>query len=179
MKCFSKYIIIFVAVFLGSLFTIQAQKKPVNIKVAVKPLPPLEATYENGIKMRLKGFIVKKAFLEFDNGRKVPPDNKIELNQQIGLVVVIEGGWLLIDGKAYPGGSENIKLDNGYEILNTSDLFAAYSVHGVGAKEARYISMKASITSIKNKHSFVIVNFRIWDKKSGNEILGNYKFSIK
>ena len=152
--------------------TIQAQTRPAGVVVANK-------SFENGIQMKIKGFTVKEAALYFDDESKVPADNKVALNQRINLQLVIDKGWNEVAKRVYPGGSQIIKLTDGYEVLKSSDLFASYDETGVTKEDARYITLNASITEIKNKKNGVIVNFRIWDKKGNSEITGSYKFYIK
>ena len=163
---------------------LQAQKKIAVkkvVKAVAKPVPAAVAvlTFENGIKMNCKGLKVKEAALYFDDNSKVPQDNKVDVNQRVNMQVVIDTGWAIVDGKVYPGGSEVIKLSTGSTILKSDDLFAAYSDTGVNAEDAKYISIKAVITSIDDKKNHIIVSFKIWDKKGSGEITGNYKFFIK
>ena len=77
------------------------------------------------------------------------------------------------------GASEKISLSNGSVVLNEPDLFTAYDATGVSPKDAGYITLKAVITQIDNKKLYIIVNFKVWDKKSSSVITGSYKFFIK
>jgi hypothetical protein len=155
-----------------------AQKKVTPVKKpAVAEVPVV--SFKNGIKLKIKGFKVSSAALYFDNESSVPQDNKIDVNQRVNMRLVIEGGWSEIDGKVFPGGSEVIKLNNGYEVLKSDDLFSAYDETGVSPEDARYITLKAIITQLKDKRKYVIVTFRVWDKKGTAEITGSYKLFIK
>ncbi len=149
------------------------QRMPAVPKKAVAP-----AVFKNGIRINAQGFKVSNAFLVFDDQRPVPANNRVTLNQTVNMMVIIESGWTEEGGKAFPGAGEIIKLSNGYEVLKADDLFSAYTASGVAASDARYVTLKAKITEIRNKKHYVIVNFRIWDKKGSGLITGSYKFHI-
>ncbi len=168
--------------------TLVAQKKAVVKKktpTVVKPIatatpkPVEEVTFENGIKIKCIGLKIKSAALYFDDQSKVPQDNMIDVNQRVNMLVTLDSGWAVVDGKVYPGGSQVIRLSTGATILKSDDLFAAYSETGVDPEDAKYITLKAAIKSIEDKKNFINVNFRIWDKKSSGEIIGSYTFFIK
>lgn len=173
-----KYLSLLIAFAVFIPVSLLAQQKTVNTKVFGSPVY-YDKTFTNGIMINQKGFSVRKAFLVFDNGTRVPLDNKVGLNQVVNLAVFIDKGWTIVNGKAFPGGSEDIKLNNGYQVMKTDDLFADYSINGIDAADARYITLKSSITKLVNKKYYVVVHFRIWDKKSTNEITGIYNYSIK
>lgn len=151
--------------------------KPVK-KPAVAPAAPV-TNYKNGIKLKAKGFKVSEAYLYFDNQSSVPQDNKVEVNERVNMRLVIDKGWSEVDGKVYPGASEVIKLNTGAVILESEDLFKDYEEEGVNPEDARYITLKAIITAMNDKKKYVIVSFRLWDKKSTNEVTGSYKLYIK
>ena len=155
-----------------------AQKtKPV---AAAKPKPvAVQSKIKNNIQLKTNGFKVSEAYLIFDDGTPVPQDNKVDLNQKITLLIIIDAGWKVTDSLVYPGASEKVVLSNGYEVLNNDDLFTAYTEKGVNAADARYISLKAVITQIDNKKNYIIVKFRVWDKKGTSSLSGSYKFFIK
>ncbi len=146
-----------------------AKAKPVAAKTKIK----------NNIQLKTNGFKVSQAYLTFDDGTAVPQDNKVELDQKITLLLIIDEGWKITDGQVYPGASEKITLSNGFEVLNNEDLFTAYNEKGVTAEDARYISLKAKITKLDNKNNYIIVKFRVWDKKGTSSLTGSYKFFIK
>jgi hypothetical protein len=159
-------------------FAISAQVKPA--KVATKPATATQVkSFSNGIKIKSKGLVVSDAKLYFDDQSSVPADNLVEVNQRVNMLITIDKGWSETDGKVYPGGSEVIKLNTGAVILNSDDLFKAYDETGVSPEDARYITLKAVITEMRDKKKYVIVTFRVWDKKSTAEITGSYKLYIK
>ena len=160
-----------------TLFFAMLQLNAVAQKVVAKPAAATKV--KNNIKLKSNGFKVKEAYLLFDDGTAVPEDNKVEINQRINLVLIIDGGWKVVDGLVYPGASEKISLSNGSVVLNEPDLFTAYDATGVSPKDAGYITLKAVITQIDNKKLYIIVNFKVWDKKSMSTITGSYKFFIK
>jgi hypothetical protein len=135
--------------------------------------------FENGIRIIANGFTVSRAFLMFDDQTPVPAGNKVSIGQNINMMVIIDSGWTAIEGKAYPGASETIKLSNGFEVLKENDLFAGYSNTGVAVSDAKYVTLKAKITEMRDQNNYVIVTFRIWDKKGKAEIKGSYRFFIR
>ncbi len=159
-------------------FTVAAQVKSA-VKLPAKTTAAASGTYKNGIKLKLKGFKVSEAALYFDDGSSVPADNKVALNQRINLRLIVESGWSESEGMVFPGGTERIRLSTGAVVLDSEDLFKAYDETGVSVTDARYITLKAVITEIKNKRHYIIVTFRVWDKKGTAEITGSYKFFIK
>jgi len=146
----------------------------------VKAKPATAATsIRNNIQLKSSGLKILEAYLLFDDGKAVPAGNKVELNQRVNMALVIDGGWKVIDGLVYPGASEKITLSNGNVILKEDDLFTSYDSTGVSAEDARHIVLKAVITQIDNKKNYIIVSFKVWDKKGTASVSGSYKFFIK
>ncbi|MEP7107605.1 MAG: hypothetical protein ABI760_06470 [Ferruginibacter sp.] len=133
---------------------------------------------KNGIKLKSNGFKVSEAYLVFDDESNVPEGNKVELNQNVNMLLIIDGGWTETGGRVFPGSRQEIKLSGGAKILNTDEMFAAFDVTGVSPEDARYITLNAIITDLKIRKNYVIVNFRVWDKKGKSEINGSYKLYI-
>jgi hypothetical protein len=166
-------------------------KKPVTAKPAAKTTtvqkpvitlstPTPGSGYSNGIELNVKGLVVKEAYLVFDDEKRVPSDNKVDLSQQVSMRMILTTGFKEVEGKVFPGGSEKIMLSSGEKILESDDLFTAYDATGVSPLDAKYITMKAVITEIKDKNNAVIVSVKVWDKKDpGNEITGSYTLHIK
>ena len=164
--------------FIAVLQNITAQKsKPVPVAKA-KP-HTVQTKIKNNIQLKSNGFKVKEAYLKFDDGTKIPDDNKVDTNQRINMVLIIDDGWKITDSLVYPGASEKITLSTGAEVLKIDDLFTAYDETGVSAIDARYITLKAVITRINNKKNYIIVSFKVWDKKGTSSLTGSYKLFIK
>ncbi|MGC4103657.1 hypothetical protein [Ferruginibacter sp.] len=156
-------------------------QKPKAKSIQPKAAAVAAPTYANGIKLTVKGFVVKEAYLVFDeDNSNVPEGNTVMLNQKVNLKIVLSKGFKEINGKVFPGGKEKIVLSNGEVILDSEDLFSAFDNEGVSPDDALYINLKAVITEIKDKKNFVTVSFRVWDKKfTGNLITGSYIMHIK
>jgi hypothetical protein len=154
-----------------------AQKKKHTKKHT--PASTASSSYKNGIKLTSNGFTISEAYLALDDETLVPDDNKVALNQNVNMVLIIEKGWTESGGRVYPGSKQLIKLSNGFEVLKSEDLFAAFDESGVSPEDAKYITLNAIVTEIKNKKNWVIVNFNIWDKKGSSTISGSYKLYIK
>ena len=163
------------------------KKKPVKKTGQSTPIKtikksPADASNENiknGITFKSKGFTVSEAYLFFDDETPVPSNNKVELNKNVNMLLIIDSGWTETGGRVYPGSKQILKLSNGTEILNSDELFAAFDETGVSVEDARYITLNAIVTELKNKKNHVVVNFRLWDKKGNAEIIGSYKLFIK
>ncbi|MEO5893634.1 MAG: hypothetical protein ABIQ31_25495 [Ferruginibacter sp.] len=136
-------------------------------------------TVKNGIRLTNNGFKISEAYLFFDDESLVPEGNKVALNQNVNMLLIIDSGWADIGGRVFPGAKQVLKLSSGKEILNSEELFATFDTTGVAPEDARYVTLNAVITEMKDKKNHVIVNFRVWDKKGTAEIMGSYKLYIK
>src|SRR5689334_3849445 len=66
-----------------------AAKNPAEQKPAISiSTPPEMNGYSNGIQLDVKGFTVKAAYLVFDDEKRVPADNKIDLKQQVSMRII-------------------------------------------------------------------------------------------
>jgi hypothetical protein len=144
----------------------------------VKPTAKNELV-KNGIVFKSHGFKVAEAYLVFDDENPVPEDNKVALHQNVNMLLIIDSGWSEVNGRVYPGSKQILKLNTGVEILNSEELFAAFDETGVSPDDARYITLNAIVSDLKDKQKHVIVNFRLWDKKGTSELTGSYKLFIK
>lgn len=143
------------------------------------PKTVVKTKIKNNIQLKSNGFKIAEAYLTFDDGTPVPADNKVEVDQKINMVLIIDQGWKVTDSLVYPGASEKISLNTGYTILKEDDFFTAYDATGVSPADARYITLKAVITRLDDKKKYIIVNFKVWDKKGTSTVTGSYKFFIK
>lgn len=163
------------------------KKKPANKSANSKKMKPPGApvnntsddAIKNGIQFTSNGFMVAEAYLMFDDENPVPPGNKVSLNQNVNLLLIVDSGWNEIGGRVYPGSKQVVKLSNGEEILDTEDIFLAFDETGVASNDARYITLNTVVPEIKDKRKPVVVNFRVWDKKGTGEIKGSYKLFVK
>ena len=133
----------------------------------------------NGIKLfPSKGIKLVKAYLYYNDNTKLSDSNLADLNQNINMLIQIErGGWLEKNGKVSIGASEKITTNTGSVILNEPDLFSKLT--DIDPDDARYITLKAVITSVTKKISFFLVNFTVWDKWSSAKITGSYRFKLR
>jgi hypothetical protein len=133
---------------------------------------------QKGIIIKPKGFILRSAVLFRSNGDTLKPGTLVPIDEMVTLRLHIKSGYTEVDGKVFPGGNEVIKLSNGTAILKSEDLFEAYKTTGVSFEDGQYISFKAKITSINDKKLSVITTFKLWDRKSKNEITGRFSFKV-
>lgn len=180
MKNFNLRFLLLLSVLSFSGLSLLAQKKKVVKKtVPAKSIAADNSLFKNGIKISSKGFTVSEAYLVLDDESLVPANNKVDINQNINMVLIIDKGWIESEGRVFPGSKQVVKLSSGIEILNSEDLFAAFDETGVSPEDARYITLNAVITEMKNKANHVIVNFNLWDKKGVATLSGSYKLYIK
>lgn len=180
MKNFNVRLLLLLSVLSFSSLSLLAQKKKVVKKtIATKTVAAENTLIKNGIKITSKGFTVSEAYLVLDDESLVPANNKVDINQNVNMVLIIDKGWTESAGRVYPGSKQVLKLSNGVEILNSEDLFAAFDDTGVSTEDARYITLNAVITEMKNKANHVIVNFNLWDKKGTATLSGSYKLYVK
>ncbi|MDO9375497.1 MAG: hypothetical protein Q7T76_13850 [Ferruginibacter sp.] len=165
--------------------TVLAQKKKSLSKPSISKRtknsgnPDADDAIRNEIKFSSNGFQVSEAYLVFDDETPVPQGNKINLNQNVNLLLIVDSGWNEIEGRVYPGSQQVVKSISGEEILITEDFFSAFDETGVAGNDARYITLNTMIPEIKDKRKPLVVSFRIWDKKGAGEIKGTYKLYVK
>lgn len=146
---------------------------------ATEPVKIGNALVYNNIQITANKLHLNKAYLVFKNGERVPNDNNVDFTSPIELLLLIDSGWVVNNGKVNLGASEKVAAESGSEVLNEEDLFATYP-DGVSEKDAKIIALMVSIelkpgsppTSFK-------VNFRVWDKNSDGYIEGSYKLFSK
>jgi hypothetical protein len=136
-------------------------------------------TLTNNIELTAKGVKIKKATLLLPDNTQVSDDNMVKLNQKIKMVLFIENGWTLKEGKNYVGASEKIVSSSGQVIVDAEDLFTDYTTSGIDPEDAKLISLSAVITQESGSSSYYEVTFRVWDKAGDAEITGSYKFYLK
>lgn len=158
------------------LLTLLISSAGVQAQTKIKPKAPV---ISNGIQIKASGgFKIKSAKLSFaETGEDVPPDNTAQIGQKVNLLIEIEEGWNVTDGRVHPGASEKIVTNTGNIILKEDDLFA--SLTDASAEDARYITLNAVITSMTRKISYFIVSFKVWDKDGPGKITGSYRLKIR
>lgn len=133
----------------------------------------------NGIELKAEGLHVKKAGLIYENKEPVPDDNIIDVNRKIWMMMEIDTGWTVSNGRVYPGASEKIVTSNGQTVVSAGDIFDNYTETGVSPADARYISLAAIITRNDPSIKYFEVPFEVWDKKGTGRITGSFRFKIK
>jgi hypothetical protein len=161
-----------------------AQKGEVQKIETSKNITPVavwkEQTFKNGITLTAKGFIIQDAYLVFNDRSPVNDSNRVALNQQVNLTLLITEGFKEVKGMVFPGGSEEILWSNGEKLVESGDVFKLYDSLGVSKINANAIVLKAVITELNDKRDWVTVSFKVWDKRNAaNEINGSYKLYIK
>jgi hypothetical protein len=136
---FKPFMVLSAILLLASSTTI-AQKRKVPKKQAKTATS--NELIKNGIILQSRGFKVAEAYLVFDDENLVPEGNKVALNQNVNMLLIIDSGWTENNGRVYPGSKQVLKLNTGAEILTQEELFAAFDETGVSAEDARYIKSR-------------------------------------
>ena len=138
------------------------------------------AIITNGVDITTKGVKIEKVGLFLPDDSRLSDDNLVSLGEKIKMVILIDSGWVVEDGKSFIGASEKISNNLGEVAVKAEDIFSDYTESGIEAADAKAISLSAVITDIGNGGAdHYVVEFRIWDKKGTAEISGSYKFYLK
>ena len=148
---------------------------------------PSVAEYKDGIRLsneielQADGVKVDKAYLLFEDGKAVPAGNLVDFSQPVKLVLVIDKGWNEENGKVKLGAYEKIEVETGEVLVEEQDMFASYSESGISARDARRITLTATITLKKKIAPLTTfyVSFRVWDKSGDSFLQGRYKLYSK
>lgn len=130
----------------------------------------------NGINLDAQNLNVTQAFLMYDDGTLVPPENTTSVGRPVILRLIIDDGWSKDGDKVSIGASEKIETSEGNVMLDEKDLFA--NTPTVNAEDAKYISLTANISRLDKLYDYFLVSFRVWDKKGNGEVSGNYKLYV-
>ena len=133
----------------------------------------------NNIKVNVFKANLKRAYLVFEDGTRVPDDNFIDFTQPVKLMLETDGGWQEEGGKVFLGASEKVIDENGQVLLDAEDLFSEYP-GGIAASDARLLHIKASIRLREGvPPTSFSVQFKVWDKKADGFIEGSYMLFSK
>ena len=134
--------------------------------------------YKNNILLESKGFKIKEAFLAFNDSSRVADDNKVTIGQHVNLIILIDSGWNAEDGKIYPGVGQKVETNDGTHIFEKTYLMEAHP-GGIPVEDGSRATVQAVINTADKQYDYFLVSFRVWDKKSENEISGSYKLHVK
>jgi len=144
-----------------------------------KPVVQEGAAIYNHIEAKADHLQLKEAFLVDGNGDHIPSDNKVDLNGNIKLVLLIGDGWTVNNDTVLLGASEKVTTDEGRVMMEENDLFSSMP-RGVSAKDAKIIGISVNFrNSTGPLPPWLDVAFRVWDKKGEGSITGSYKLYPK
>ncbi|HET6994439.1 MAG TPA: hypothetical protein VFI06_05640 [Chitinophagaceae bacterium] len=130
----------------------------------------------NGIELEAHEVKVKKAYLVFKDGERVPDNNVVDFTKSVKMVVFIDSGWTVHDNRVLLGASEKITNDAGRELLSEKDLFKKTYEEGVSPENATSIWLTVNLALINDSEpGFITVSFTIWDKKGIGYVRGQYR----
>ena len=134
--------------------------------------------YKNHILLEAHGFKIKDAFLAFNDSTKVPDDNKVRIGQHVNLILLVDSGWTVENGRIYPGIGQKIESSDGKHIFEQKDLMESHP-EAVPAEDGFQVTIQAIINSSDKEYDYFLVSFQVWDKKNDHEITGSYKLHVK
>lgn len=127
------------------------------------------------VSIQEKGLKISNAVLMKEDGTPLPANNSVGIGEKISCRLTVDG-YQVEDGKVLIGASEKVSTTSGDVVLDEPDLFA--TAGPLDAGDAKYVTIKAVITSLeKSIHDFK-VDFRVWDKRNNKEATGNFVFHL-
>jgi hypothetical protein len=130
----------------------------------------------NDIQLQTSRLKLGQAFLLYEDGTLVPAENVTNVGKPVKLRLIIDDGWNKEDGNVYIGASEKIETSDGQVLLDEKDLFS--DLTSVKAEDAKYLSLTANISRIDKLYDYLLVSFRVWDKRGAGEVTGSYRLHI-
>ncbi len=148
-------------------------KKQVNNQ----PIHKDGAKLYNGIDLTVKNMKVNKAYLITDDslGDRIGPDNMVDVRRGVKMVILIDSGWTVTNGKVFPGGYMSVKSENGDKVLEVPDIFKDYAQTGVTPEDAKIIALSIFFKKEQVQRPLTLfASFKLLDKRSDAFIEGNY-----
>lgn len=116
---------------------------------------------------------LRRAFLVFDDGTRVPPDNKVDFSKDVMLILQIDSGWAVKDNKVYLEGSVQA-YDNAAGNAKFLDIKLNEVLdNGLSPTDAQTLSIK--VKDFKNVTGNVSVTFGFKDKINGRYVGGAFR----
>lgn len=132
----------------------------------------------NNISIETEGDVeVYRTFLSYEDGSLVPASNKTSLGKPIYLNLSSTEGWKEENGEVSLGASEKISTNNGAVILEAPDLFS--NTGSFKADDAKFVRLKALITTMSEPIEYFVVDYKVWDKKGDGVVKGSYRFYVE
>ena len=148
-----------------------------DLKEKEKPAETGSTNIYNNINLE-SNVKIRRAYLAFPDGKRVPSDNYIDFTEPVKMIVMIDSGWVVENDTVLLGASEKIETESGQVLLDEPDLFQATGP--ISATDAKIIALTAKIIREPNSPpSSYKVSFRIWDKKGKGAITGDYTLNSK
>ncbi|TMI73439.1 MAG: hypothetical protein E6H09_06690 [Bacteroidetes bacterium] len=130
----------------------------------------------NGIELETHLVKVRKAYLVYDDGQRVPDNNVVDFTKPVKMIVFVDSGWTIHDNQVLLGASEKVTNDAGRILLSEKDLFAKSHTRSISAEDARIISLTVTLTlTSSSERGFVTISFTIWDKMGPGYVRGEYR----
>jgi hypothetical protein len=131
----------------------------------------------NGIILKENGLKVEEAHLINADGSIMSNENKIDINDKVRMKLVLSG-WKAENDKVSVGAMERVLTSDGDTVLYEPDLFATLP-ENIDEKDAKYITLAVTISKMTKIVDHILVEFRVWDKKTNADVSGSYKLYFK
>jgi hypothetical protein len=131
----------------------------------------------NGIELEAHLVKVRKAYLVFDDGERVPDNNVVDFSKPVKMTVFVDSGWTEHENQVMLGASEKVTTDEGRVLLSEKDLFVKnHRTSSIPAEDARILSLTVTLKLAGNSEpGFVTISFTIWDKMGIGYVKGQYR----
>ena len=106
----------------------------------------------------------------------MPKSNKVQAGQKVKLMINIEEGWEVDNGKVALGAFEKVETDTGEILLDAEDLFEGKELN---ADDANIITISIRLPEMEQQFEYYLVSFRVWDKNGKGEVKGSYKLYME
>jgi hypothetical protein len=145
----------------------------------INPVKKNGAVIYNDIQVNAKDVELKKAWLVFEDGERVPEGNFVDFPVVVKLILQVDEGWIPENGLVSLGISERILDEDDNILLDRKDLFAD-NTEGFSVEDSKIIGITARIkrNGVNAPTSFK-VHFKVWDKNGKGSIDGNYSIFSK
>jgi|GEM_PF-2090655 len=133
-------------------------------------------TGDSGIKLVTNGFETSAHYLSLGDGKV----STKEFTPETKLYYILEGvtGFIVKDGKAFPGASMTVSDKEKNEVLNIKDLFEEY-VDGIDpAAIAKELELILTLGDAMKEGSEYDWHVRVWDKNGKAEMMADIPIKV-
>ncbi|HVF80522.1 MAG TPA: hypothetical protein VM884_01235 [Flavisolibacter sp.] len=119
---------------------------------------------------------IARAYLSFKDGSLLPKTNTVALGDVVYLALLPDKSWLNGTSKVSIEASQQIVTNDGELVLDTPTLFGGKMP--VDRSRFSRIYLQATITKTRPDIDYFIIQYRVWDGLSNDEVKGSYTLYI-